>query len=57
MEVDNMNTNDKKPVVSIQDFLLNNPQTLSEVKDSLTYGIYDWSDENEVASLLNNPDQ
>lgn|GEM_PF-2643108 len=52
-----MNTNDKKPVVSIQDFLLNNPQTLSEVKDSLTYGIYDWSDENEVASLLNNPDQ
>lgn len=52
-----MNSDRKKAIVSIQDFLLNNPQALAEVKGFINNGIYDWSDDKEVFDLLNSQDQ
>lgn len=52
-----MKPDGKKDVVSIQDFLLNNPQALNDVKDDMHEGIYDWADDGETAQLLDSPSQ
>jgi fido (protein-threonine AMPylation protein) len=49
--------NRKKDIVSIQDFLLNNPQALNDIKKDMYEGIYDWADDAETARLLNDPGQ
>jgi hypothetical protein len=52
-----MELNGKKEIVSIQDFLLNNPQTLSDIKEYMPEAIYDWADDKETARLLDSPSQ
>jgi len=47
----------KKDLVSIQDFILNNPQALDEVKDSFGNSVYDWSDTEEVEDVLDSPEK
>jgi hypothetical protein len=50
-----MNKEEKKDIVSVQDFILNNPQALTETKDSLTEGLYDWNNAEEVDDILKSP--
>lgn len=52
-----MNPDGKKDIVSIQDFLLNNPQALNDVRDHMQGGIYDWADDEETTQLLDSPNQ
>jgi hypothetical protein len=47
---------EKKDLVSIQDFILNNPQALDEAKDSLGDSVYDWSNAEEVEDVLDSPE-
>jgi len=49
--------NVKKEVVSIQDFLLNNPQALNDITADMSEGIYDWADDKEAARLWDTPSQ
>ncbi|NLX01955.1 MAG: hypothetical protein GXY40_05420 [Syntrophomonadaceae bacterium] len=51
-----MQDNRKKDLISVQDFILNNPEALDEVKDSLGDSVYDWSDTEEVENILDSPE-
>ena len=51
-----MKEDTKKDLVSVQDFILNNPQALNEVKDSLRGNVYDWADSEKVEDILDSPD-
>ena len=51
-----MQDNRKKDLVSVQDFILNNPEALDEVKDSFGNSVYDWSDTEEVENILDSPE-
>lgn len=46
----------KKDLVSVQDFILNNPQALNDTKDSLKGSVYDWADSEEVENILDSPE-
>ena len=46
----------KKDLVSVQDFILNNPQALTETRDSLRGNVYDWADSEEVEDILDSPE-
>lgn len=46
----------KKDLVSIQDFILNNPQELNEVRDSFGGSVYDWTDDKELEDILDSPE-
>ena len=48
---------EKKDLVSIQDFILNNPQALDEAKDSLGDSVYDWNNTDEVEDVLDSPEK
>lgn len=51
-------TNDKneKNLVSVQDFILNNPEALNNALNPFVYRVYDWSDTEEVENILNSPE-
>lgn len=51
-----MQDNRKKDLISVQDFILNNPQALNEVVDSFGNSVYDWSDTEEVENILDSPE-
>ena len=51
-----MQENKKKDLVSVQDFILNNPRALNEVADSFGNSVYDWSDTEEVENILDSPE-
>lgn len=51
-----MKEDKQKDLVSIQDFILNNPQALNETEDSLSGSVYDWADNEEVEDILDSPE-
>jgi hypothetical protein len=51
-----MTENKKKDLVSVQDFILNNPQALNEVGDTLDGTVYDWNDDEEMKNVLDSPE-
>jgi hypothetical protein len=51
-----MKEDKKKDLVSIQDFILNNPQALKEARDSFGGSVYDWSDTKGVEDVLDSPE-
>lgn len=46
----------KKDLVSVQDFILNNPQALNEARNSFGSSVYDWRDTEEVEDVLDSPE-
>lgn len=46
----------KKDLVSVQDFILNNPQALNEARNSFGSSVYDWSNTEEVEDVLDSPE-
>ncbi len=52
-----MENDKKKDLVSVQDFILNNPQTLDEARNSFGSSVYDWSDTEEVEDILESPEK
>ena len=51
-----MKEDKQKDLVSIQDFILNNPQALNEARDSFVGSVYDWSDTEELEDILDSPE-
>lgn len=52
-----MKEDQKKDLVSVQDFILNNPQALNEARNSFGSSVYDWSDTEEVEDILESPEK
>jgi hypothetical protein len=52
-----MKEDQKKDLVSVQDFILNNPQALNEARNSFGNSVYDWNDTEEVEDILDSPEK